>query len=143
MKRSIIPKLAFKALKDAELNIANQGTFSNESLEKLYSYFDETFLLATELLEKCKIQQFSTPDRLRKIYKISVNDEYYTVFDNINFCMCEDFQLAVLNKKSQITCKHVLAVNIAKVTKNVSNESITPLMYENFLNEQIHCLYDT
>lgn len=116
---------------------------SNESLETLYSYFDETFLIATELLEKCKIQQFSTPDGLRKIYKISVNDGYYTVFDNINFCLCQDFQLAVLDKRSQITCKHVLAVNIGKITKNISNEIITPLMYESFLNEQIHCLHNT
>lgn len=120
----------------------NQSYFfflvSNTDLEILHSFFGEHFILAAELLDKCRITEYKLANNLRNIFKIVTSKEQYTIFDNINFCHCSIFRYQVLEMKNAITCKHVLAVRIGKSMGKVFVESVTASQLVDFLNEQLN-----
>lgn len=54
------------------------------------------------------------------------NDRCYRVFPRINYCPCQAFKHQVLDKKSEVLCKHVLAARIAQILgKTVCHEVTT------------------
>lgn len=112
---------------------------SNETLLELYAYFGNTLSLATELLEKCKIFKYFNQSKSRTIFKIGCNSEWYTIYENINFCRCASFQTQVLEDKTILTCKHVLAVKLNTITGacNIRSEEVTDSQFVNFLNAQL------
>ncbi|XP_030765121.1 zinc finger SWIM domain-containing protein 7-like [Sitophilus oryzae] len=142
MEKSIIPKLAFAILKESEQLYKIKGCFESDILESLYSNFHDTFLEASELLEKYKVHQYSTPDKLRTMYKVATYNELHTVFENINYCTCDGFTKHVLDLKDRLTCKHVLAVSIARSTGKIVEEIINPATYEEVLNTQLEFFDD-
>ncbi|KAJ8952165.1 hypothetical protein NQ314_007589 [Rhamnusium bicolor] len=137
MEGSILQKLAFDTLKDAENIYKHTGTFPNNILENLHSFFGENMVLATELLDKCKIIEYKTENGTRNVFKIATSKEQYTVYENINFCHCEAFRLQVLESRSSLTCKHVLAVKLGQITNQITKEEVTGSQFVDFLNEQL------
>ncbi|KAL1501316.1 hypothetical protein ABEB36_006659 [Hypothenemus hampei] len=139
--KSFIPTKAFNLFKEAESSYKQQGSFSNKILENLYSYFGESFADATELLEKCRIIQYTTTDSLRTVYEVSLTSlEQYLIYDNINYCPCDDFKIQVLELNNNISCKHVLVVYLAKITSNVKVEKLNDELFSDFLNMQLNRL---
>ncbi|KAJ8956067.1 hypothetical protein NQ318_016518 [Aromia moschata] len=136
MEEAIVPKLAFEVLKDAERVYKETGTFSQELLENLHSLFGESFVLATELLEKRKIIEYEVDNGLRRIFKVIMGKEQYTVYENINFCHCKTFHLQVLEARNILTCKHILAVKLCQIMGRQTNEKVTNSQLVDFLNEQ-------
>jgi len=142
MKKSFLPEQAFKTLKQAEITYKQENSFPNGTLETIHSFFGNSFIQASELLEKCKIVQYSTSDMLRKIYKVSSSRDQYTLFEDINFCQCAFFKIKVLEERNSLTCKHVLAVHVGKIMGKISEETLSDNVYEDFLNEQCKFLLD-
>nr|CAI5820572.1 unnamed protein product [Callosobruchus analis] len=100
----------------------------DHTLENLYSFFGNNLLLAMELLDKCKLIQYTLQQDTRK--------EHCTIYDNINFCHCAMFRVDVLEKGQSLACKHVLAVKLGKIMNMVTKEVITGAQMVEFLNEQ-------
>lgn len=140
--KSFLPKKAFDLFKNAETLYNEKGSFPNEALEALHSYFDEPFVDATELLEKSRISCYSTSDSLRKVYEISSAQEQHVVFENVNFCHCNFFKTRVLDSRSNLSCKHVLAVCLAKIMGKVRAENLTESVFEEYLNVQLSAFLD-
>uniref|UniRef100_A0AAR5P088 SWIM-type domain-containing protein n=1 Tax=Dendroctonus ponderosae TaxID=77166 RepID=A0AAR5P088_DENPD len=137
LKKSLIPQKAFDIFKRIEQSYKDQGRISSEELLALYSYFGEPLNEATEILEKCKITQYSTGDFCRQIFDISISEEQYAIFENINFCHCKFFEDKVLGEKTCITCKHVLAVYLAKATGELKKETLDHDVFQQYLNAQL------
>lgn len=109
----------------------------SEELLALYSYFGEPLNEATDILEKCKITQYSTRDFCREIFQLSISEEQYVIFGNANFCHCKFFNDKVLDEKTCITCKHVLAVYLAKATSVLKKETLDHDVFQQYLNSQL------
>ncbi|XP_018565658.1 zinc finger SWIM domain-containing protein 7-like [Anoplophora glabripennis] len=136
MEETVLPRLAFDILKEAEETYKETGTFSSKILENLYSFFGESFVLATELLEKCKIIEYGVDSGIRNIFKV-IMKEQYTIYEDINFCQCKTFRLQVLESRHTLTCKHVLAVKLARISGQLTKETISDSQFVDFLNEQL------
>lgn len=106
---------------------------------ELYAYFGNTLTLATELLEKCKIFKYYNPNKTRTVFKIGYNSEWYTIYEDINFCRCASFQTQVLEDRAILTCKHVLAVKLNNIwgTCKIRPEEVTDSQFVDFLNAQL------
>uniref|UniRef100_A0A6P7GRY5 Uncharacterized protein LOC114345993 n=1 Tax=Diabrotica virgifera virgifera TaxID=50390 RepID=A0A6P7GRY5_DIAVI len=135
---SFIPKLAFDYLSDVDRCYKERGSFGERDLENLHSFFGDTLVLATELVDKCKIIEYKLQDGIRNVFKIISYTDQYTLYDNINFCHCNYFRSQVLEARDAITCKHVLAVRLGKITGKTTEEIVTPSQLVDFLNEQIN-----
>ncbi|KAG5896649.1 hypothetical protein JTB14_021295 [Gonioctena quinquepunctata] len=142
MEPSYLPHLAFSSLKEAEHSYQENGSFGEGALEIIHSFFGENLILATELLEKCKLIEYSVENGMRKIFKIVTTKEQFTIYENINFCFCETFHLQVLKLRTSLTCKHVLAVKLGQITNHVIREKVTGSQLVDFLNEQLNFLED-
>ncbi|EFA05169.1 Zinc finger SWIM domain-containing protein 7-like Protein [Tribolium castaneum] len=142
LKTAVVPKLAFELLQETENVYKGQKKLPNEILTQLHSFFGPTLSQATELLETCKITKYETKDKTRSIYKVGSNLERYTIYNNINFCQCQAFQLQVLQDRTSLTCKHVLALKLNQITGvlKTRSEIITDSQFVEFLNEQLSSL---
>ncbi|XP_008194519.1 uncharacterized protein LOC100141583 [Tribolium castaneum] len=122
LKTAVVPKLAFELLQETENVYKGQKKLPNEILTQLHSFFGPTLSQATELLETCKITKYETKDKTRSIYKA--------------------FQLQVLQDRTSLTCKHVLALKLNQITGvlKTRSEIITDSQFVEFLNEQLSSL---
>nr|CAI5823626.1 unnamed protein product [Callosobruchus analis] len=134
--KSVVPDLAIDALREAERVYKMTGILEDHTLENLYSFFGNNLLLAMELLDKCKLIQYTLQQDTRSVYKIITSEEHCTIYDNINFCHCAMFRVDVLEKGQLLACKHVLAVKLGKIMNMVTKEVITGAQMVEFLNEQ-------
>lgn len=139
LERSFIPQLAFEIVKEvAKEQEDRPESLSNEILTQLHTFFGDTLNLACELLENCTISQYETASKLRKVYKIGSKTQQFVIYEDVNFCHCDEFQLHVLQNKDSLTCKHVLALKLNQIFKvfRVQAETVTDLQLVEFLNEQ-------
>lgn len=107
----------------------------DEVLQSLYSLFGVAFFKATELLEEGKITLYQTPDASRELFKLANRNKHYTIFPEINFCHCLAFRYQVLESETSITCNHVLAAALARITNNFKLEVVTDLQFTEMLND--------
>ncbi|XP_066257797.1 zinc finger SWIM domain-containing protein 7-like [Euwallacea similis] len=137
LKKSFVPEKAFALFKDAEREFKENGSFSNEILENLHSYFGEPFSKAVEMVDKCRIIKYSPANPQRNIYEISSRTEQYSLFENINFCHCGFFKECVLSLKNNISCCHVLTVYLARIMGKCREETLSENIFEEYLNGRL------
>nr|CAH7739671.1 unnamed protein product [Callosobruchus chinensis] len=142
-QKSLVPDLSIAALREAEKMYKITGKLEEHTLEHLHSFFGEQLLSATELLDKCKLIQYTLQQDTRSVYKIITSKEQYTIYDNINFCHCDAFRVDVLEKGEFLTCKHVLAVKLGKIMNKVTKEVVSGAQMVEFLNEQFISLTES
>ncbi|VEN58119.1 unnamed protein product [Callosobruchus maculatus] len=142
-QKSVVSDLAVEALREAERTYKMTGILEEHILENLYSFFGDNLLSATELLDKCKLIQYTLQEDTRSVYKIITSKEQCTIYDNINFCHCETFRVDVLEKGESFTCKHVLAVKLGKIMNMATKEVVSGAQMVEFLNEQFISLTES
>lgn len=111
-------------------------------LEVLHSYFGEPFSKATEMIDKVQITRYSTEDARRWVFEVSTPQEQYVVFEGINFCQCDFFHNCVLGKGTNITCWHVLTVNLAKVLGRFKQDKLSESVFAEYLNVKLLSVFD-
>lgn len=86
---------------------------------------------AFEILEKYpKLTAYHTVNKERVLIEIKgENNRCYRVFQRINYCSCLAFKHQVLEKRDQITCKHVIAARIALLLDNLILHEVTKEQY--------------
>lgn len=86
---------------------------TDEELLSLHSVFGNVLQRALDILEKHPtFVAYTTANKLRVLIEINgENDRCYRIFPKINYCPCLAFKHHVLEKKTQICCKHILAGN--------------------------------
>lgn len=57
------------------------------------------------------------------------NNRCYRIFPKINYCPCQAFKHQVIEKKIQITCKHVLIARIACMLGKTVDREVTQDQY--------------
>ena len=103
-------------------------------LKSLHSVYGNVLGEATELLDDGKVTKYTVKNGTRHMYTVETLSEQHALFGDINFCQCSTFRERVLNSPDQITCKHVLTLELAKITDKVKTETITELQFVEFLN---------
>lgn len=66
------------------------------------------------------------------------NAPSYTLFSDVNFCQCPAYRHQVLNNKGNVTCKHILAVRLAKILKNYRTDTVTPQQFADIVMSELY-----
>lgn len=104
---------------------------SDEELLSLHSVFGVTLQRALDILEKYPtFVAYTTAKKTRTLIEVNgENDRCYRVFPRINFCPCRAFKHQVLERKSQVYCKHVLVARIAQILGKITYHEVTQDQY--------------
>lgn len=114
-------------------------TVSDENLLALHSIFGNVLERALEtILRKDSVTLYTLQNDHRSLIEVKGNnDKVYRLLPNVNYCFCPAFQNHVLQIKSEITCKHILAAYVAKLTQTINTCLVTKeqfnLLYESFV----------
>ncbi|XP_073948525.1 zinc finger SWIM domain-containing protein 7-like [Choristoneura fumiferana] len=114
--------------------------FSDSELLALHSVFGVVLQRALDILEKYPtLVAYTTSDKHRVLIEIQGdNDRCYRVFPRINFCPCQAFKRQVIERRIQVTCKHVLAARIATILAKTVPHEVTAEQYLMLLRSVFH-----
>lgn len=90
-------------------------------------------LSAIDLLESGKFVEYTT--NYKRLFKITEKNCDYYLFNNINYCNCDEFEQVFVEKL--IMCRHVLSLKLAIIKGNVKKEILTDTQLTDLLNNQI------
>lgn len=112
----------------------------DDELPSLHSVFGNVLERSLDILEKYPtFTAYTTKNKLRVLLEIKgENDRCYRVFPRINYCPCRSFKHQVLENKSQVYCKHVLAARIALILGRITEHEVTQDQYLMLL----HSMYE-
>lgn len=118
--------------------VSNHKNFSvtDEDLLNLHSVFGAILQRALDILEKYPtFVAYSTANKQRMLIEISgENDRCYRIFPRINYCPCLAFKHQVIERKTQVCCKHVLAGWLALLLERTVNHEVTQGQYLMLVN---------
>lgn len=130
---SKVPVVAESVLDSIEERILQSKVYelSDEDLLCLHSVYGSVFERSLDILEKYPtLETYSTANKVRVLIEIKgEKDQFYRVFPKINFCPCRAFKHQVIEKRVQITCKHVLAGRIAVLLGKTVDREVTQEQY--------------
>lgn len=132
ISESKIPVIAESILKQIEARVKNTNSnqLSDEDLLALHSIFGVTLQRSLEILEKHpKFIIYTNPKGRTLIEVQGDNGRCYRVFPKINFCPCIAFKNLVIERKTEVTCKHVLAARLAQILERTIPHSVTHDQY--------------
>lgn len=97
----------------------------------MHSTFGVILQRALDIIEKYStFVSYCTANNSRVLIEINgENNRCYRVFPYINFCPCKAFKHQVLERKTQITCKHVLAARIQQILGKTVFQQVTQEQY--------------
>ncbi|XP_013167849.1 PREDICTED: zinc finger SWIM domain-containing protein 7-like [Papilio xuthus] len=131
--QSKLPSIVEKVLNQIEERVhkTTNKQITDEDLLTLHSIFGGVLQRALDIIEKYPtFVTYSTANKTRELIEIKgENDRCYRVFPRINFCPCLAFKHQVLEKKTQISCKHILAARIQQILGKTVNHDVTHDQY--------------
>lgn len=137
----VLQTVGEKLLKEIEKEATDEGEVkvSDENLLALYSVFGEVAERALQLLESQRICLIQVEGKSRYFFKVigKGTAPSYILFPDVNFCQCPAYKYQVINSSMYITCKHVLAVRLAKILRKYRTDSITPQQYADVVMSEI------
>lgn len=100
-------------------------SLSENLLSALYCVFRQTLLHALDLIDKNSITRFFCSSG-RELYLVqaSSGNKVYTCLPTSNYCSCPSFVYSVLLREDVLMCKHVLAVQLARVMDRCKEEEV-------------------
>lgn len=112
-------------------------TVSDDNLLALHSVFGNILERALEInSRKNSVTVYTLQNDSRSLIEVKgSNDKVYRLLPDVNYCFCPAFQNYVLQTRSEISCKHILAAYVAKLTQTVCKCSVT--------REQFNLLYES
>lgn len=107
---------------------------SDDNLLALHSIFGSVLERAFEIIAKHKtVTVYSLENNIRSIIEIKGHsDKVYNLLPDVNYCSCQAFLHYVLQLRSEITCKHILAAYFAVLTEKCVKQIVSEEQY-NFL----------
>ncbi|XP_011555834.3 zinc finger SWIM domain-containing protein 7-like [Plutella xylostella] len=130
---SEIPTIALSILNrvEARINKSDIKQITDEELLSLYSVFGAALQRALDILEKNPtLTIYATSNNKRELIEIKGdNDRCYRVFPRINFCPCRAFRHQVIERKVQVTCKHIIAARLALILNRTALHEVTSDQY--------------
>ncbi|KAB0791500.1 hypothetical protein PPYR_03300 [Photinus pyralis] len=133
---ALVRELSFALLNDAEESYKQNGKFLEEVLQSLHDVFGEVFVKSADFLETGEVVRYETPNAIRAVLKVGNKKEVYTLFDDINFCHCGTFA-RVLSGEGLLTCEHVLAARLARISGRMKVNRLTDLQYVEFVSDLV------
>ncbi|CAG9791594.1 unnamed protein product [Diatraea saccharalis] len=126
---SKIPLIANQVLNHVESHGSNN--LSDEDLALLHSVFGPVLQRACDILEKQHtLIEYTTSNKGRTLIEIKgENNHCYRVFPKINYCPCQAFKHQVLEKKTDVCCKHILAARLAQILNRTVCHQVTHDQY--------------
>ncbi|KAI9510944.1 hypothetical protein F5148DRAFT_1175381 [Russula earlei] len=135
-----MPSVNIHSILQAILETIEPKDLSDEAVKKLGVLFSEQLLLAAlDLIDRDCVTQHISPWG-RSHFSVLGMTGPYTVFPSLYqscsipfYCTCPAFAYSVLISQSQITCKHILAVLIARplskcVVREMNKEEVVTLL---------------
>ncbi|KOC64880.1 Cell cycle checkpoint protein RAD1 [Habropoda laboriosa] len=149
-------KLVNTVLKESADSFEKEQKFLDNVLLNLYNIFGAVFERALELYEQKRITHIfpsetagvaphSERNNARYLVQVKgLSGAIYTLFPDVNYCLCASFRYQVLSDRSLFTCKHVLAAWLVAITKDkLSYQYITEKQFQNLLLYQSATCFGT
>lgn len=103
---------------------------SDEDLLSLHSVFGVTLQKALDIFEKYPIFTVYITSKKKTLIEVKGDkDTYYRVFPKQNYCSCLAFKHLVLERKIEVTCKHILAARLAVILGKTVEHEVTQVQY--------------
>ncbi len=123
-----------KLLAEIQKKLRRQRTLSTKSLDELRGKFGEKLDRALHALEDGHIKKYTFKPSYRQVWIVVGRTRDYQVIPRL-FCMCDDFYLNVVIRRSDPLCYHLLAQMMAEVTRRFDKIEEDDEKYELFMRE--------
>ncbi len=123
-----------KLLAEMQRRLRRGKTLNAKSLNELRSKFGEKLDRALHALEDVHVKQYTFKPSQREVWIVVGRTRDYQVIPRL-FCMCDDFYLNVVIRRSDPLCYHLLAQMMAEVTRRFDKIEEGDEKYELFMRE--------
>ncbi|XP_077295197.1 zinc finger SWIM domain-containing protein 7-like [Arctopsyche grandis] len=136
-----LTKIAFDLLSFVKREYQINRHISDDNLLALHSIFGSVLERAFEIIAKQRaVTVYSLESNFRSIIEIKGHsDKVYCLLPDVNYCSCQAFLHYVLQLRSEITCKHILAAHFAVLTDKCSKQIVSEEQF-NFLYAGLYSL---
>lgn len=123
-----------KLLAETQKKLQEKATLDSKSVAELRSKFGEKLDRALKLLEDGHVKKYTFTPSKREVWIIVGRTRDYQVLPHL-YCMCDDFYLNVIVRKSESACYHIIAQMLAEVTNKFDKIEEQDEKYDLFMQE--------
>ncbi len=123
-----------KLLAETQKHMEGGKTLDNKSLADLRTQFGEKLDRAIQLLKDNHVKKYTFKPSKREVWIVVGRTRDYQVVPRL-YCMCDDFYLNVVIRRSDPLCYHMLAQMLAEVTHKFDEIQEGDDKYDLFMRE--------
>lgn len=123
-----------KLLADLQGEIRRHKKLTPKLQEDLHSRFGEKFDRAFALLQDRRIKKYTFMPSRREVWIVVGRARDYQILPRL-FCMCDDFYLNVIIRRTVPACYHLLAQLLAETTNQYDDIKEDDAKYDLFMQE--------
>ncbi len=123
-----------KLLAETQKKLQGGETLDSKSLAELRSKFGEKLDRAIKLLEDSHVKKYTFKPSKREVWIVVGRTRDYQVLPRL-YCMCDDFYLNVVIRRSDPSCYHILAQMLAEATIKFDEIGERDEKYDLFMQE--------
>ncbi len=123
-----------KLLAETQKKLQGGERLDSKSLAELRAKFGEKFDRALKLVEDGHIKRYAFEPSKREVWIVVGRTRDYQVLPRL-YCMCDDFYLNVVIRRSDPACYHILAQMLGEATHKFDKIEEPDEKYDVFMNE--------
>ncbi len=123
-----------KLLAETQRGLREGKTLDAESLDELRTKFGDKVERALKVIEDGHVKRYIFKPSKREVWIVIGRTRDYQVFPRL-YCMCDDFYLNVVVRRSDPLCYHLLAQMLAESTHKFDSIEEGDKKYELFMHE--------
>jgi predicted nucleic acid-binding Zn finger protein len=123
-----------KLLAETQKKLREGETFDSKSLAELRSKFGEKLDRAFKLVEDGHVKKYTFQPSKRGVWIVVGRTRDYQVLPRL-YCMCDDFYLNVIIRRSDPACYHILAQMLAEASHKFDKIEERDGKYDLFMQE--------
>ncbi len=123
-----------KLLAETQKRLRGGRTLDAKSLDELRTKFGDKVERALKVLEDRHVKKYTFKPSKREVWIVVGRTRDYQVIPRL-YCMCDDFYLNVVIRRSDPLCYHMLAQMLAEATHKFDEIEESDAKYELFMHE--------
>jgi predicted nucleic acid-binding Zn finger protein len=123
-----------KLLAEIQKKLQGGEALDPKSLAELRSKFGEKLDRALKLLEDGHVKKYTFKPSKREVWIVVGRTRDYQVLPHL-YCMCDDFYLNVVIRRSDSACYHIIAQMLAEATSKFDKIAEHDEKYDLFMHE--------
>ena len=123
-----------KLLAETQKKLQGEEALDPKSLAELRSNFGEKLDRALKLLEDGHVKKYTFKPSKRELWIVVGRTRDYLVLPHL-YCMCDNFYLNVVIRRSDSACYHIIAQMLAEATSKFDKIEEHDQKYDLFMHE--------